>query len=100
MIKGKYLFIYCQKPYGSLRQFILDFLVKMKNRIPHKRDPVLKYLFSMNAMDQLKYFTPASKRRIFWSPSILRLMKRPLRSQWTILPNTRPSGEVIPSMDA
>ena len=45
-----------------------------------------------------KYATPLSKIGMYLRPGTFWYRPSPLRSTWPILPKTRPSGEVMPSM--
>lgn len=46
----------------------------------------------------LKYLTAASNMRMLYSPGTFLYRPEPMRSLWPILPKTRPSGDVMPSM--
>ena len=55
---------------------------------------VCKYspFLRMGYINYLKYFTPDVKIGISNWPGIFLLIPAPQRSEWAILPNTRPSG--------
>ena len=57
----------------------------------------VRLLLSFFSKYHLKYSTAERKSFISYSPGTLRYRPAPVRSLWPILPNTRPSGEVMPS---